>query len=69
FKLFSFAASAYEAFIWQEMARMDAVSTTRGLQFAKEQGIEILQIDSVSQWNTHKSKLTDLPRFFGPRIT
>lgn len=58
FKLFSFAASAYEAFIWQEMARMDAVSTTRGLQFAKEQGIEILQIDSVSQWNTHKSKLT-----------
>jgi RHS repeat-associated protein len=58
FKLFSFSASAYEAFIWQEMARMDAVSTTRGLQFAKEQGIEILQIDNLSQWSTQKSKLT-----------
>ena len=58
FKLLSFSASAYEAFIWQEMARMDAVSTTRGLQFAKEQGIEILQINSASQWSTSKSKLT-----------
>ncbi|TXT25649.1 MAG: RHS repeat-associated core domain-containing protein [Rhodocyclaceae bacterium] len=44
FKLGGFAGSAYEAFIWQETANLDAVSTTRGMQFAKEQGIEILQM-------------------------
>ncbi|RJP66679.1 MAG: hypothetical protein C4535_13035 [Comamonadaceae bacterium] len=58
FKLAGFAGSAYESFIWQEMAGLDAVSTTRGLQFAREQGIEVLQIDDSTQWAAQKSKLT-----------
>ena len=58
FKLGGFAGSAYEAFIWQETANLDAVSTTRGMQFAKEQGIEILQINNASDWAAQKSKLT-----------
>jgi RHS repeat-associated protein len=58
FKLGGFAGSAYEAFIWQETANLDAVSTTRGLQFAKEQGVEILQINNASDWAAQKSKLT-----------
>jgi RHS repeat-associated protein len=58
FKLAGFAGSAYESYIWQEVANLDAVSTTRGLQFAKEQGIEILQINGSSDWAAQKSKLT-----------
>ena len=58
FKLAGFAGSAYEAFIWQETANLDAVSTTRGMQFAKEQGIEILQINNATEWAAQKSKLT-----------
>lgn len=58
FKLSGFAGSAYEAFIWHETANLDAVSTTRGMQFAKEQGIEILQINNATDWATQKSKLT-----------
>jgi len=58
FKLAGFAGSAYEAFIWQETANLDAVSTTRGMQFAKEQGIEILQINNATDWAAQKSKLT-----------
>ncbi|OQW85829.1 MAG: hypothetical protein BWK72_20215, partial [Rhodoferax ferrireducens] len=58
FKLAGYAGSAYEAFIWQETANLDAVSTTRGLQFAKEQGVEILQINNATDWADQKSKLT-----------
>lgn len=58
FKLAGFAGSAYEAFIWHETANLDAVSTTRGMQFAKEQGIEILQINNATDWAAQKSKLT-----------
>ncbi|MBS3934720.1 MAG: RHS repeat protein, partial [Sulfuritalea sp.] len=59
FKLAGFAGSAYEAYIWNALAGLDAVSTTRGLQFAKEQGIEILQIDNTTDWANHKCKLTN----------
>jgi len=59
FKLAGFAASAYEAYIWNEVANLDAVSTTRGLQFAKEQNIEILQINNAADWANHKCKLTN----------
>lgn len=59
FKLAGFASSAYEAYIWQENAGLDAVSTTRGLQFAREQGIEILQINNASDWTNQKCKLSN----------
>lgn len=58
FKLAGFAGSAYEAYIWNEVANLDAVSTTRGLQFADEQNIEILQINNTTDWNNLKYKLT-----------
>lgn len=57
FKLGGFAGSAYEAFIWQEMAGLDAVSTTRGIQFAAEKGIEVLEVNS-SNWASQKARLT-----------
>ncbi|MCD6707750.1 MAG: DUF6531 domain-containing protein, partial [Thiobacillus sp.] len=59
FKLGGYASSAYEAYIWQEIANLDAVSTTRGLQFANEQNIEILQINNSTDWNNQKCKLTN----------
>ncbi|MEW6415383.1 MAG: DUF6531 domain-containing protein, partial [Pseudomonadota bacterium] len=59
FKLAGFAGSAYEAYIWNEVASLDAVSTTRGLQFAKEQAIEILQINNTTDWANNKCKLTN----------
>ncbi len=59
FKLGGFAGSAYEAFVWQELADLDAVSTTRGIQFATEQGIEILQINNSTDWANQKCKLTN----------
>ncbi|MGV8991376.1 MAG: RHS repeat-associated core domain-containing protein [Thiobacillus sp.] len=59
FKLAGFASSAYEAYIWHELANLDAVSTTRGLQFASEQGIEILQINNPTDWANQKCKLTN----------
>ncbi|OJY55786.1 MAG: hypothetical protein BGP19_12065 [Thiobacillus sp. 0-1251] len=59
FKLAGFAGSAYEAYIWNEVANLDAVSTTRGLQFANEQGIEILQINNSTDWANQKCKLTN----------
>ena len=58
FKLAGFASSAYEAYIWNEVANLDAISTTRGLQFAKEQSIDILQINTTTDWNNLKYKLT-----------
>ncbi|MDP2809836.1 MAG: transglutaminase family protein, partial [Rhodocyclaceae bacterium] len=59
FKLAGFAGSAYEAYIWQETADLDAISTTRGLQFAREQGIEMLQINTSADWTAQKCKLTN----------
>ena len=63
FKLIGHNGSAYEHFIWQEIARLDAVSTVRGLQFAQDQGISILtfaNLDSASfenQWNSMDSSM------------
>ena len=51
-----YAASAYESFIWQEYARLDAVSTIRGIQYAEENGFEVLTINSANQ-STEKPKL------------
>ena len=43
FLLGGYTISAYESYIWQEMSRLDAVSTVRGLQFARETGIPIIK--------------------------
>ncbi|HBG05564.1 MAG: hypothetical protein A2075_07590 [Geobacteraceae bacterium GWC2_58_44] len=48
FQLSGYTASAYEAYIWQENARLDAVSTIRGIQYAKETGIEVLTLTSAN---------------------
>lgn len=42
FKLDAFVGSAYEHYIWQEIARLDAISSVRGLQYAKEIGIPLV---------------------------
>ena len=57
FKLTGYASSAYESYIWQENARLDAVSTVRGLQFAGDSGIEILTITTANK-ATQLAKLT-----------
>lgn len=57
FLLSGYAASAYESYIWQENARLDAVSTVRGLQYASETSIPILKINSANQ-ATELPKLT-----------
>ena len=56
-KLAGYAASAFEHYLWQENARLDAVSTVRGLQFARETGIEVLDVDAAN-WNAEKAKLS-----------
>jgi len=57
FMLAGYSASAYESYIWQETAHLDAVSTVRGLQYAKENNIEILTLN-VANWDTESIKLT-----------
>ncbi|UCV03337.1 RHS repeat-associated core domain-containing protein [Dechloromonas denitrificans] len=44
FRLSLYAGSAYEHYIWQETARLDAVSTVRGIQFARETGIPMVTL-------------------------
>lgn len=56
FRLATYAGSALESYIWQENARLDAVSTVRGLQFAKEQGITVLDL-TYTNWAAEKAKL------------
>jgi len=53
FKLGGFTASALESYIWQENARLDAVSTVRGLQYAKEKGIEVLTLTADNWGQVH----------------
>jgi RHS repeat-associated protein len=43
-RLMGYTSSAYESYIWQENARLDAVSTVRGIQFAAESAIPVLTI-------------------------
>ncbi|MBI5656779.1 MAG: hypothetical protein HZC44_08160, partial [Geobacter sp.] len=50
FQLSGYTSSAYESYIWQENSRLDAVSTVRGIQFARETGIEVLTLTS-SNWS------------------
>ncbi|MCU7940690.1 MAG: hypothetical protein KZQ64_03850 [gamma proteobacterium symbiont of Bathyaustriella thionipta] len=38
FLLSGYTGSAYESYIWQEMAHLDAVSSVRGIQYANEKG-------------------------------
>ena len=46
FKMATYASSAYEHYIWQENAHVDAVSTVRGLQFAKETGVPVITLNA-----------------------
>ena len=48
FLLSGYAGSNYESYMWQENAQRDAVSTVRGLQFANENGIPILNITAAN---------------------
>jgi RHS repeat-associated protein len=48
FLLSGYTASAYEHYIWQENARLDAISTVRGIQFARENNIEVLTLTSAN---------------------
>jgi RHS repeat-associated protein len=57
FLLAGYTVSALESYVWQENARLDAVSTVRGIQFARETGIEVLRVDGTS-WAAEKPKLT-----------
>ncbi len=57
FQLFGYTTSAYESYIWQENSRLDAVSTVRGIQFARETGIEVMTLTS-SNWAANSSKFT-----------
>lgn len=49
FLVAGYAASAYESQIWQESARLDAISTIRGVQLSKQQGFDVLTINSANQ--------------------
>lgn len=62
FKLAGYAGSAYESYVWQENARLDAVSTVRGLQFANEpaQNIGNVTINSAN-WATVRPLLSVYP--------
>lgn len=53
----AYDGSALESYIWQENARLDAVSTVRGIQYASESAIEVLNLSSAN-WATQKTKLT-----------
>ncbi|MDX1253449.1 MAG: type IV secretion protein Rhs [Gammaproteobacteria bacterium] len=58
FLLSGYSASNYESYIWQENARSDAVSTVRGIQFARENGIEVISGLTSANWATHSAKFT-----------
>lgn len=57
----AYQASALESYIWQENAHLDAVSTVRGLQFAKEKGIPVLENVNSANWATQINLLQTLP--------
>ena len=49
FQLAAYNGSALESFLWQQNARLDAVSTVRGIQFANETGLPVLTLTSANQ--------------------
>lgn len=57
FMLGGYAGSAYESYIWQETAGVDAISSVRGIQFARENGTEVLTLTEAN-WATESVKLT-----------
>jgi RHS repeat-associated protein len=57
FYLIGHAGSAYESYVWQEALRLDAVSTVRGIQFARDAGIEVLKLTSAN-WAANSAKFT-----------
>jgi RHS repeat-associated protein len=57
FLLSGYAGSAYESYVWQENSRLDAVSTVRGIQYARETGISVLTVTSAN-WATESPKFT-----------
>ncbi|EKD37447.1 MAG: hypothetical protein ACD_75C01126G0001, partial [uncultured bacterium] len=57
FLLSGYTGSAYESYIWQENSHLDAVSTVRGIQYAREKGIAVLTVTSAN-WATESVKLT-----------
>jgi RHS repeat-associated protein len=60
FLLSGYSMSAFEYYIWQENVRMDAVSTTRGLQFASEASIPLLTTNSAN-WAAQSATITATP--------
>ena len=48
FLLAGYTASDYESYLWQENAQRDAVSTVRGIQYANENGITVLNITAAN---------------------
>ena len=56
-KLLAYMGSAYESYLWQENARLDAVSTVRGLQYAAEKGVPVLTMTNAN-WASQKGLLT-----------
>ena len=48
FLLSGYSSSAFESYIWQENSRLDAVSTVRGIQYARENSIEVLTLTSAN---------------------
>ncbi len=48
FMLQGYALSALESYVWQENGMADAVSTVRGIQYAKEKGIAVLTLTSTN---------------------
>ncbi|MDH5732129.1 MAG: DUF6531 domain-containing protein, partial [Gammaproteobacteria bacterium] len=58
FLLAGYAGSAYEHYVWQENARLDAVSTVRGMQYANETGTPLVTIN-YSNWATTSALLVE----------
>ncbi|MDI1348680.1 RHS repeat-associated core domain-containing protein [Aquabacterium sp.] len=57
FLLSGYAGSNYESYVWQENAKLDAVSTVRGLQFANETGVGTVILNSAN-WASMRAQLT-----------
>ena len=50
------ASSLYESHIWQEIAHMDAISTTRGIQYANETGMPVVNVTTPADIDEHLNK-------------
>lgn len=55
-----YAGSALESYVWQENAKLDAVSAVRGLQFARETGIGVVVLNSAN-WSSVRPTLNVHP--------